>query len=502
MRAGTRTHLSNPGERLRWTILAFASVGSAGVWWVTFTRVMWLPAFYDLPHLDVPKLLGLSTTSMTGFSLAVVAEILLYLLAFWAVLPLRSSRSGVLVLLLVVPIAIPLVLCYPGGAGDVYAYVAEADAVVRYHLNPFFVPVSAIPGNRLLPFLDYPNETTHYGPLWLVIGVVVRYLSGPNLLANLLAFKVVAVLCLLAVAWMVCQTLRRTRPEAAVPAALLIAWNPLLLFELSQNAHNDIAMTVFVALAFVLQSRGLSRWAIVALIAASLVKYTAAVLVPLFLLVDLHRAGPWRTWIVGAILDTAAALAVGSVLLVFLGFNGTFGILEKLSEWFTTSPSAVAYYWLLQSMPPQEAASLLSDLSKVIFAVIYLVVVMRLWRQPATLFTSSLWATAALLIVATSWFQPWYLTWAIPLAALSATPLSGAALVGMTLGGFLIDLIMGFAWRLGWNHGSLVAINAAGALGMWLPVALAMLGACVIGRCKPGDPLPGPEVHGRTESTG
>ncbi len=438
---------------------------------------MWLPAFYDEPHLDIPKLLGVSTSSMAVFSTAVTAEFLLYLLAIWAVLPMRTARSVALVLLLVVPIALPLVLCYPGGAGDVYAYIAEADSVIRYHLNPFYTPVSAIPGHPLLPFLDYPNETTHYGPLWLVIGVALRYISGSNLLIGLLVFKAAAVFFLIAVAWLAYLTLRRTRPDAAVPAALLIAWNPLMLFELSQNAHNDIAMMVFVALAFFLQSRGMRRWAITALLAAALVKYVAAVLVPLFLLVDLRQAGPWRSWILGIILDAAAALAFGAALVILLGINGTLGILQELSEWFTTSPSAVAYYWLLQSMPPQEVASLLSNAGKAVFIVIYLVEMMRLWREPSKLAASSLWAILALMLVATSWFQPWYVAWAIPIAVLVSTLLSGAILAGMTVGGFLTYLIMGFAWRLDWNQGSLIVINAAGAAGMWLPVLVVTLGS-------------------------
>jgi len=471
---------------LRWAALAGVAAGSAAIWWMTFTRIMWLPAFYDVPHLDTPKLLGVTTGSMVRFALAMGAESLLYLLAFWAVRPMQTARSAAVVLLLAVPIALPLVLCYPGGAADVYAYIAEAISVVRYHANPFYVPVSAIPGHPLLPFLDYPNETTHYGPLWLLIGVALRYLSGSNLLVNLLAFKVAAVLFLLAVAGLVYLTLRRTKPDAAVTAALLVAWNPLLLVELAENAHNDVAMMVFVALAFFLQSRGSRRGAIAALLAACLVKYVAAVLVPLFLLVDLHQAGPWRKWMLDAILDALAMLAFGSALTISLGFAGTIGILQKLSEWFTTSPSAVAYYWLRESMPLQEAAAIISNGGKAIFALIYLGAVLRLWRRPATVTGSSLWTILALLVVGTSWFQPWYITWAIPVAALVATPVSYAVLIGMTLGGFLIHLIMGFAWRLDWNHESLIAINAAGALGMWLPVLVAALGAYTLVRHRRG----------------
>lgn len=464
----------------RWSLLVVVAVTSSAVWSITFTRFMWLPAFYDTPHLDTPKLLGVTTDSMLRFAFAAGAEALLYLLAVWAVRPMRTARSVAVILLLAIPIALPLVLSYPGGAADVYAYIAEADSVILYRANPFFVPVSAIPGHPLAPFLDYPNETTHYGPLWLVFGVILRSVSGANLLVTLLVFKIAAVLFLIAIAWLVYLTLRRTKPDTAVLAALLIAWNPLLLVELAENAHNDVAMMMFVALAFFLQSRGWHRGAIIALLAACLVKYVAAVLVPLFLLVDLDQAGPWRKWVLGVTLDALAALAFASALMISLGFAGTIGILQEMSGWFTTSASAVAYYWLRELLPLQEAASIISNSAKAVFALMYLGVVFRLWRKSTTLSSSSLWAIVALLIVGTSWFQPWYIAWAIPVAAIVATPLSYAVLIGMTLGGFLVDLIMGFVWRLGWNNGSLIAINAVGALGMWLPVAVTVLGVWAI----------------------
>jgi alpha-1,6-mannosyltransferase len=462
---------------IRWSLLVALAGASSVVWWVAFTRPMWLPTYYAVPKLDTPKLLGVTSSSMLGFTLAVGVECAFYLAAFWAVRPMRSTRATVAILLLAVSIALPLVLAYPGGAGDIYAYVAEADSILRFHANPFFVPVSAIPNHPLLPFLDYPNETTHYGPLWVAIGAVLRLVAGPSLLSGLLVFKIAAVGFLLAVGWLAYLTLRRAKPDIAVVAALLLAWNPLLIFELAENAHNDIAMMAFVALAIYFQSRDLRRLAISALLAACLVKYVAVVLLPLFLLVDLRQAGGGRRWMRDVVLDAIGYAAVVAALGVGLGLDGTVGILQKLTGWYTTSPSAALYYWLIQSMPPGDATNLLGNSSKTLFILLYLAVFVRLWRKPYALLDSSLLVVVALMLVATSWFQPWYVAWAIPLAALIATPVSWAVLIGMTAGGFLIHTIMGFAWRLEWNSGSLIAIHVAGTAGMWLPVAV--LGAVV-----------------------
>lgn len=455
----------------RWCILAAAALAGAGIWWATFTRHMWLPSFYDVPHLDTPKLLGVSEETMRAFALATGLELVLYGLAFVVARPLCSRLSAAAVLLLAVPITVPMILAYPGGAGDVYAYVAEADSVLQYHVNPFHLPVSAIPGHTLLPFLDFPNETTHYGPLWVAMAVGLRFLSGTGLLSALLVFKLAAVASLLAAAWLVFLTVRRTRPGAAVSAALLVAWNPLLIEEFAQNAHNDIVMALLVVLAFYLQARGNRRGAIAALIAACLVKYVAIVIIPLFLLADLREAGPWRKWALPVALDAVGAAVLTGAIVLALGLEGTVGILQKLSAWFTTSASAAAYYYLIPALSEPGAAAAVNLWVKVLFVAAYAVILLGLWRRPTSLAVASLWALVAFLAIATTWFQPWYVGWAIPVAALAFAAPAIGALGGMTAGGFMVHLVMGFAWRLDWHHGNLALLHAIGAAVMWLPVA-------------------------------
>ncbi len=467
-----------------WPVLVLLAVVSSLIYLAHFTTPMWLLQHFESPHLDTPKLLGVSEANLSRFTLTVVTLFVLYAAAFRLSFGLRSPRTVAAVLGLAALMGLPLLLMYPGGAGDVYAYIAEADVVLRYQQNPFVTAVAEIPDHPLLSFLDYPGETTHYGPLWLVLGVFLRLVSGGGLLAGLLVFKVAALGFLLGTGLLVYLTLRETRAEAAVPSALLVAWNPLLLFELAGNGHNDVAMAFFVMLAFYLHGRKAPRLSLAALLAASLIKYTAIVLVPLLLIALLRRAGPVRDWLPGAITCAAGAAVVAVALVKLVGLQGTLGVMDEQSRWFTTSPAAVAQLWLSQSLPAPEQLTALTvtRAGQFLFGVLYLVQMVRLWFRPGLLVECSYHSLLLLMLLVVSWFQPWYVTWAIPLGALAATRGSHAAAFGLSFGAFMVHAVMGFAWRLEWHRGDRIVLNAAGAGAAWIPAACGFLVARITSR--------------------
>ena len=462
-----------PNQLVPFALLLLLALVSCTVYLVSFTYSMPLLSFYDTPHMDAPKILGVTEEAMARFLGTAALLWMLYLAAFKVAGRLRPGRSMVVVLILTGLLNLAAIPMYPGGAGDLFAYVAEADLVLKHHASPFDTPVSAFPADALVPYVDFPNETTHYGPLWLAIGVTLRILSGSDLLTTVLVFKAAAAAFLLATAWLVYLTLRRDHPRLAVQGALLVAWNPLLVYELAGNGHNDVAMMLLVALAFYFQARKSPRLAVAALLAAILIKYVAVVLLPLFLLRDLRQAGWWRDWLPRAVLYALVVAAGAGLLVATVGLGGTVGVLQKQSRWFTTSLQSVASLWLSERTSDAEAEGLAGLVGQAAFTFYYLFRLLRSWRRPDGLASSSLAAIMAFMVLVVAWFQPWYVAWAIPIAALAATPTAFAAALGLTLGGFGVHAIMGFAWRLDLNQGSDLAINMAGALAVWLPTAVA-----------------------------
>ena len=213
--------------------------------------------------------------------------------------------------------------------------------------------------------------------------------------------------------------------------------------------------------------------AITALLSAALVKYVAIVLLPLFLVAMLRRAGPARSWLPVAAAYLVASGAAALLLVATVGISGTVGVLLSQSRWFTSSLSAIAHLWLAGVMPSESAAYLVSRTAQILFGVLYLVELRRVWLRPDSLARESFTTMLLLMLVAISWFQPWYATWAIPLGAVAATRGSHAAATALSFGAFMIHAVMGFAWRLGWNRGSTIAINVAAVVATWLPTAAA-----------------------------
>lgn len=475
MRSASGEGKPNRSAVIRWVVLGCASLVGSLASWAVFPARMWLPTYLNTPHLDTPALFGVSNEGLVSFASAAAVLLVCYLAAFLASAGLRGTRSALGVLLLAVPIAASFLFTYPGGAGDVFAYVAEADLLLAHGANPFRTPVASVEGNPFLPYLDYPNETTHYGPVWLVIAAAVRTLAGQDLLASVLAFKVAALAGQLGIAWLAYTTLRNSAPGRAATALALVAWNPLLMFELAGNAHNDVAMTLFVIAAFYARARGGTGWAFLLLLAAVLVKYTAVILIPLFLVAEWRESRSGWRWLPRATIYAATAGVIGIAVLALAGWEGTAGILDKMSTWFTTSAGAAVYHLLVERGWEGEASETVKNWARFAFTFIYLLELRGAWIAPHALVERSLGATVAFLAVATVWFQPWYVTWVVPLAVLSPTRGAAAIAFGATAGGFLVHAVMGFGWRLEWNRDSTPAIHALGTLAMWVPVLVALL---------------------------
>lgn len=456
--------------RFRAALLTAVAICIAAIYWVAFTASMWLPTYYSIPHLDTPKLWGLTDRSLWGFVEATALAGALTLGGAWLAWGIRSTGLALTILGLSLVQAVPLVLSYPAGAGDVYAYVAEADTVARFHLNPYVVPAGTIPASPLLPFLDFPAETTHYGPLWEAIGAALRVLSGGDLMAALLAFKMAAVLALLAIALVVYVYVRSERPDAAAAACLLVAWNPLMMLALAEDAHNDAMMMAFVVAALLLQRNGRHTSALAALLAATYVKYVAAIFIPLLLIAWIRRT-TWEKGVRTLAIDASLIAIAGATLIGITGFQGSVGILQKMSgDWFTTSPGAVIYLRLLRTVPAPDAAAAVGTMARVAFGAVYAILVAWLWKRPTTLAPVSLLAMLAFLLTVTIWFEPWYVIWVIPIAALVASPPALGAVIGASAGGIAVYATMGFAWRLWWQTADKADVFARGALAMWLPV--------------------------------
>jgi len=231
--------------------------------------------------------------------------------------------------------------------------------------------------------------------------------------------KAVAAASALALALLVSR-LAPARGIDPLRAAAFVALNPLVLVHVVGGAHNDgiATLAAMLGVAAVLSSREFTGG--VALTAAAAVKVSAIVVAPFALLGSKHRA-KLLFGALGASVTIAIAgqLAFGWNWLDAIGLAG-----ENQSRTSHLSiPTTMARLTGLDPGTTRAAALAL-------YAALVIYLLTWTWRGHDWL-RAAAWATFGLLI-ATSWLLPWYLIWALPLAALSRDRLLRLLLLALT----------------------------------------------------------------------
>ncbi|MEO7002957.1 MAG: glycosyltransferase 87 family protein [Ktedonobacterales bacterium] len=377
--------------------------------------------------------------------------------------------------------ALVMLWMQPVTTTDLYGYVARGYLYAQLHQNPMVDPAYQLPGG-----LSVDRPAAPYGPLWLLITWVVAKLSGENLLMSMLLFKGIAAVAMLASLFLLDQLAKRFFPESRLQLDVLIGWSPLLLFEAIGNGHNDIVMMLCVLLAFTCMMRGRAQAAFAFLVLGALVKYIAAFIVPLWLVYELrHRLRPdvshklklaargaplpaeasqmvetsaspggalaGRALSVAqttlrqagevdrgpAIRLLAGATLIGGILTALCyapfwdGLQTFTGLGQQLRPLYYNSSIASFISGPLQLFVPTGQYTALDKTVRLIFYTLFVcyaaVQTHRLWALGPRadlhdLFTASAKITFAALLLITFWFQPWYVVWLLPLAALSREP--------------------------------------------------------------------------------
>jgi len=365
-----------------------------------------------------------------------------------------------------------LLFMYPVTAGDVFDYASQVRVLTIYHSNPLTLPPSNFPHDPFLPLNTWPTIPASYGPLWALLSALVSQPAGNQVFAAILDQKLLSIAACLGCMALIWLLAKRVCPERRWQAFVFFAWNPLVLFETGANGHNDTIMAFFMlaGLAALLSTRW--YWQVLALpllVASVLVKWTSVLLIPLAVLY-LLRGGRIRRW--GALplgIGTAlsAALAI-PVIAPFWDTQHPWGVLLQ-SNLFTSSPPALLYTLLASIYVPFNGQDVAAGAVRLIglgaFALVYLWTLVRLafpWRSermgPDASFTLSQRLISASLesyfwyfVLATFWFQPWYLIAMLPLAALDPRPLAHIRAALFSLGAALSYVIYIFIWIIYWR---------------------------------------------------
>jgi hypothetical protein len=246
----------------------------------------------------------------------------------------------------------------------------------------------------------------------MVIDAVPAVVSDA-LLANLLLLKLLFSAMALGAAYVVYRILEHLQPDYALGGALLVAWNPLILVEVSANGHNDIAMMLLALVACLAMVRQRLALGPLLLVPSALVKYVTVLLLPLFLIYAIRRQ-PTRIRQILYLATTAlGSLAIAAVAYApFWHGPATLKNLTFQNERYADSLSIVLSH-LLPGVTLDQAAFV----GSLLFVPVFLAAVWLASGDLADLLRGCFLATFGLLALATTNVKSWYALWPILLAA-------------------------------------------------------------------------------------
>lgn len=417
--------------------------------------------------------------------IAVIFILALFGLQGIAVYAARTSRDTRMARRLVIGFAALFVLIQfwmqPITSTDLYGYIARSYLIANLHQNPTIALSTQLPGDYLVPHARPPAP---YGPIWLLICGLVGVLSGENLLLAMLLFKAIMAAATIGAIVLVAYLADKLLPGQRVQAIVLFAWSPLLIFEAVGNAHNDMVMMVCVlgSLAAICAKRPF--WSLPILALGVLIKYSVGALLPLWV-VTLVVVFCWRyqpdepavpnmprairelgTWakqldfrqllrIFGG--GGALSIAIAAVCYApfWVGFKTFTGLGQQLGATYFNGSIAELIFAALQWGAPGPKSSGLGSAIRLLLYAIYVVYLAiqthNLWGKGRAVTVAVLAQMAgkvifATLVLVTFWYQPWYIVWVLPLAALAPDNILRRHAAMLALGGMLTYVVQYFAF--------------------------------------------------------
>lgn len=320
-------------------------------------------------------------------------------------------------------------LTVPFHSTDVFGYINRGWQQVHYGQNPYVSVLGDIEGWQHDPMLreHWIYNPNPYGFLFTLLARLLCRIGQGNWWLTLALFKAVNVLAYAGIACLVwCGAKRLSTQRRPLVALYCFLWNPLILMHHIANGHNDILTGGLIALSMYLAVVGAWLWVIPVLVAAMLLKYAPALLIPLALISVVKHKG-WKT--------TALSCLIGALILVCVSapylqdwrlfktedirFNATL-IDNSLHSFLIHIFENAAR--LLPPLAPFHATAnaLIKTTLRVGFLIFFALQVYKLLRKPSLeLFIRQATLVMFVLIcLISSKFNAWYLGMLLPTALL------------------------------------------------------------------------------------
>ncbi|MCQ9342271.1 alpha-(1-_6)-mannopyranosyltransferase A [Corynebacterium kozikiae] len=225
---------------------------------------------------------------------------------------------------------VPLVFAAPIMSRDIYSYLMQG-TLLRDGFDAYTQGPAVNPGPLLTEVSqDWRNTTTPYGPLHLWLGEAITSVTGDNITAGVVIFKVLSVGGFALIAWSVAAIAKHLGMDPVWALWLGVA-NPVMVFHLVGGMHNESMMVGLVMLGLYWALRGRFYPAVAVIAVAMALKVTAAFSLPFVVWIAVRRHKQ-RTfgWFMAYALS-GAALTIAMLALITYASGASWGWIAALT---------------------------------------------------------------------------------------------------------------------------------------------------------------------------
>lgn len=342
-----------------------------------------------------------------------IAVLCLIFISYLVVVACSQQLSGRTVLLLIAALQALVILGPALVSTDVFSYQAYGRMGTMYGANPYLDGPHALFLDSIFP--DVGSKWSYipsaYGPAFTIFSYLLAPLS---VAASVLAFKAVASVSAIAIVAMVWH-LARLRGVDPVKAVALVGLNPLLILYGVGGGHNDLLMLAVSTGAIYLFIAHRARLSGGLLVLSVAIKLTAGLLIPFAAAAGgaEHGRRRRREIIIGVGIGTALMFAVSGVVFGagVLNLFPTVQRSQSEGDWHSIPG-------MIGALGPALAGHIVGYMLEALFLGVTIWLLRKVWRRELDWLNAAGWSTLVMLATAGS-LLPWYVTWLLPLAAIS-----------------------------------------------------------------------------------
>jgi hypothetical protein len=379
---------------------------------------------YQEPLLDLLKILKTDPLAQWRLAVGFTLQAGLYLLGWRSLQHIHSpeaARSAWKVILgAAVLSGVVLLFLYPFDAADIFDNILHGRIRGIYGMNPFQQVIAQFRSDPFFNYAAWRYAPSAYGPGWELLSGLTARIAGNGIIANVIAFKLLAGLFLVASALVAADFLRMAAPERALSGIWLLVMNPIVLYETLGNGHNDIAMAFWILAAVWMMYQGAHTRAALFLMIGGLFKYIPLLLLPAAAWVAVRSLKTNRQRLRYLAL-TGLVCAAAAVVLFAPFWEGLSTLsITRRENMFTTSLPSIIYHFAIPWIGQDLAAEWISRGALALTAAFALWQAWEAGKEHSWLsFTrASLTILIFYLLVTCLWFQQWYPVWLIALVVL------------------------------------------------------------------------------------